>query len=79
MAELANATGGIYFHNNNDLGAGFDRLTAAPEYVYLLYISTKNVKQDGTLHRLRVKVDRDGLKLQARRSYFAPKTAKRKK
>jgi len=79
MAELANATGGIYFHNNNDLAAGFDSLTAAPEYLYLLYISPKNVKQDGTLHHLKVKVDRDGLKLQARRSYFAPKPAKRKK
>ena len=34
MAELAEGTGGTYFHNSNDLEGGFQKLTAAPEYVY---------------------------------------------
>jgi VWFA-related protein len=79
MAELADATGGTYFHNNNDLQAGFNHLVAEPEYLYLLYLSPKNVKLDGTFHRLKIKVDQDGVKLQARRGYFAAKPAKKKK
>jgi VWFA-related protein len=79
MASLAYATGGIYFHNSNDLQTGFKRLISAPEYLYLLYVSPKNVKPDGTFHRLQIKVDQDGLKVQARRGYFASKPAKHKK
>jgi hypothetical protein len=45
----------------------------------LLYVSPKNVKQDGSFHRLKVKVDQGGLKLQARRGYFAAKPLKKKK
>ena len=38
MAELADGTGGTYFHNSNDLEGGFKRLTTAPEYLYLFGI-----------------------------------------
>jgi hypothetical protein len=31
MAELADGTGGTFFHNSNDLDAGFTSLTEAPE------------------------------------------------
>ena len=79
MAELANGTGGTYFHNSNDLEGGFKSLTQAPEYVYLLEFSLEKVKPDGTYHPLKVKVDKDGLKLQARRGYFAPAPANNKK
>lgn len=77
MSELADGTGGTYFHNSNDLVGGFQALTAAPEYVYLLEMSLQNVKQDGAYHALKVKVNDDNLKLQARRGYFAPKPAKK--
>jgi VWFA-related protein len=76
MAELADGTGGIYFHNSNDLEGGFKSLTRAPEYVYLLEFSPKSVKLDGAYHSLKVKVDRHDLRLQARRGYFAPKPDK---
>jgi VWFA-related protein len=79
MAELADGTGGTYFHNSNDLEGGFNRLVGGPEYLYLLEFSLKGVKQNGTYHRLKVRVDQDDLKLQARRGYFAPKPAKHKK
>lgn len=78
MAELADGTGGTFFHNNNDLEEGFRKLVTAPEFVYLLELSLQGVKPDGNYHRLNVKVDQDGLKLQARRGYFAPKPAKKK-
>jgi VWFA-related protein len=78
MAELADGTGGTYFHNSNDLDAGFRKLTLAPEYLYLLEFTPQDVKQDGSYHRLKVKVDESGLKLQARRGYYAPKASKKK-
>jgi VWFA-related protein len=76
MSELADGTGGTYFHNSNDLEGGLRSLAAAPEYVYLLELSLEKVKQDGSYHRLKIKVDRDGVRLQARRGYFAPKKDK---
>ena len=79
MAELAYGTGGTYFHNSNDLEGGFQRLTKAPEYLYLLEFSVKNVKKNGSYHRLKVTVNQEGLRLQARRGYFAEKPAKKKK
>jgi hypothetical protein len=39
MASLADGTGGTFFHNRNDLGAGLVGLTAVPECVYLLEFS----------------------------------------
>jgi VWFA-related protein len=79
MSELADGTGGTYFHHNNDLNAGFKRLTEAPECVYLLELSLQGVKQNGSYHRLKVKVNRAGAQLQARRGYFVPKPPKGKK
>jgi VWFA-related protein len=78
MAELVDGTGGTYFHNSNDLQGGFQALTAVPEYVYLLELSLQNVKQDGSYHPLKVKVDTEGLTLKARPGYFAPRAGKSK-
>lgn len=79
MAELADGTGGTFFHSSNDLDAGLKSLTEAPEVIYLLELSLDNVKPDGAYHRLKVKVDRTGLDLQARRGYFMPKPEKTKR
>jgi len=74
MAELADATGGRYFHNNNDLKAGFTQVAASPEFVYVLGFSPQNLKLDGAYHALKVKLTNSrGLDLQARRGYYAPK------
>lgn len=78
LAELADGTGGTFVHNTNDLEGGLRRLADAPEYLYLLELPLQGIKPDGTYHPLKVKLDQDGLKLQARRGYFAPKPANRK-
>ena len=78
MAELAAGTGGTYFHNSNDLNGGFERLAAAPEYLYMLEFSIADRKPNGRYHRLKVKVNQEGLSVQSRRGYFAPKPAKKK-
>jgi VWFA-related protein len=79
MAALADGTGGTFFQNNNDLEAGLKRLIEVPESVYTLELSTDDMKLDGSYHSLKVKVDRDGLQVQARRGYFLPKPEKKKK
>ena len=38
MAELANGTGGTFFHNSNDLVNGLKSLAAPPQYLYLLQV-----------------------------------------
>lgn len=72
MAELAEGTGGTYFHDSNDLQGGLKTLAAGPEFLYLLEFSLQGVKPNGSYHPLRVEVARSGVKLQARRGYFAP-------
>jgi VWFA-related protein len=79
MASVADGTGGTFFHNSNDLDAGFKTLAEGPETVYLLELSLDGVKPDGTYHHIKVKLDRTGLDLNARRGYFMPKQEKVKK
>jgi VWFA-related protein len=76
MEELADGTGGTFFHNNNDLNAGLKRMTEEPECVYLIELSLDGVKPNGSYHRLKVKVDREGVQLEARRGYFIAKPGK---
>ncbi len=76
LAELADGTGGTFFHNNNDLLAGLERVAAAPEYTYILGFSPQDLKLDGKFHGLKVKLKEAAkLTLTARRGYFAPRHA----
>jgi VWFA-related protein len=79
MGELADGTGGTFFHNNNDLDAGFKAITEESEVVYTLELPLDGVKANGSYHLLEVKVDREGTTVQARRGYFMPKPEKPKK
>lgn len=79
MGELADGTGGTFIHNSNDLEAGFKVLKEGPEVVYLLELPLDDIKPNGTYHRLKVKVNREGLDVQSRRGYFVPKPEKKKK
>jgi len=76
LSELAYATGGTFFHNNNDLDAGFKNVANTPEYFYTLGFSPQNLKLDGSYHHLKVSLkDLAKLTLQARRGYYAPQHA----
>ncbi len=79
MSELANGTGGTFFHNSNDLEGGFKSLAQAPEYVYLLEMSLDQVRPDGAFHRLKVKVNRDNVKAESRHGYVAPQPPPKQK
>ncbi len=79
LAELADGTGGVYFHNSNDLDAGLRQLTEALQCIYVLELPLDGVKRNGSFHRLEVKVDRRDVRLQSRRGYFLPKPEKEKR
>jgi VWFA-related protein len=76
MAALADGSGGRYVRGHNDLEAGIAGLFAAPEYFYLLSFPVH--KPNGKYHELKVKVNRDGMSVQARRGYVASKSEGRK-
>jgi hypothetical protein len=73
MADLAQATGGVFFHNNNDLNAGFRKLGLPPEVTYRISFSPEGVIADGSYHKLKVKLIHSGsYTVEARPGYFAP-------
>ncbi len=77
MAEFASGTGGVFFHNNNNLEEGFRRTADAPEFVYVLGFAPQ--KLDGRLHKLKVSLrGASKVEINARRAYYAPKPATRK-
>jgi VWFA-related protein len=76
MAELAEATGGRYFHNSNDLGGGLKLLEEPPEYLYVLAFTPQDLKFDGSFHPLKITLQNgSGFSVQARRGYYAPRHA----
>jgi VWFA-related protein len=75
LGELADGTGGTWFHNSNDMAAGFKQTSAAPEYQYILGFSPQNLRFDGSFHALKVTVKAKDVNLQARRGYYSPKHA----
>ncbi|MBV9401737.1 MAG: VWA domain-containing protein [Bryobacterales bacterium] len=76
MAELASATGGTFFHNDNGLKEGLKQLATQPEFIYVLGFSPQNLKMDGSYHTLKVTLKNPtGMDVQARRGYYAPKHA----
>lgn len=77
LASLASETGGVYFHNNNDLAEGFRRAGGFPEAYYVLTFAPDDLKLDGRLHTLKVSLaeNPNHFTMQARKGYFAPKKA----
>ncbi|MGH9730393.1 MAG: VWA domain-containing protein, partial [Candidatus Acidiferrales bacterium] len=73
MADFAVGTGGRFFHNRNDLAAGYYSLAAAPETEYLLGFVPGKEEFNGKFHKLKVTVSATGkFNVQARPGYFAP-------
>jgi len=75
MAQLADGTGGTFFHNRNDVDEAMRQAGAAPGFSYLLGFSPQNLKIDGRYHALKVSLaNKEKLKIQARHGYFAPRS-----
>ncbi len=72
MSDLAQGTGGLFFHNNNDLTAGFQQLGAVPEVTYMLGFHRGSDAADGSFHKLKVGFNAPNpYVIEARAGYFA--------
>lgn len=71
MRELAATTGGVFFHNSNDLFKGMRQALAdGREYYLLSYVSTHK-SADGKFHAIAVHVKGKDLVVRAKRGYWA--------
>lgn len=74
LAELADGTGGTFFHNRNDIDQGLLQAAQEPEISYVLGFTPQNLKLDGKYHHMKVTLTgKQKWNLQARRGYFAPR------
>lgn len=74
LAELADGTGGRFYHNRNDVDEAMREAGAAPATSYVLGFSPQNLKLDGRYHFLKVTMASKGkYTVQARHGYFAPR------
>ncbi|HUJ33127.1 MAG TPA: VWA domain-containing protein [Candidatus Acidoferrum sp.] len=72
LNEVAQATGGVFIQNTNDMEIGLARISGLNAASYLLGFSPENVKLDGRFHSLQVKVSGGShFTVQARRGYVA--------
>src|SRR2546423_1818820 len=75
LAQLADGTGGTFFHNRNDIDEGLRKAVAAPPLSYLLGFSPQNLKNDGRYHTLKKALtNKQKFNIQARHGYYAPRT-----
>ena len=75
LEDMAKATGGTAFKNNNDLLAGLTRAFADGRQYYMLAYVPTNANADGTFRAISVRV-RDGkLSVNAKRGYWAEGSA----
>ena len=73
LAEIADATGGTAFHDNNNLLGGLERAFAdAREYYTIAYVSA-NENLDGKFRSITVQVPNRGATVKAKRGYWAAK------
>lgn len=73
MANFAQSTGGLFFHNRNDLDFGFRELGLEPETTYRVAFSIEDSDLDGKYHALKVRMKNpNSYYIQARPGYFAP-------
>jgi len=74
VANLADGTGGTFYHGTNDFDEGFARVAGAPDFIYVLGFSPLDLKLDGKFHTLKVTLKNGaGMELQVRKGYYAPK------
>ncbi len=73
LADVADGTGGTFFHNRNNVAEGLQEAAAEPEASYVLGFTPEKLKLDGKYHHLKVTLtNKEKWTLQARHGYFAP-------
>jgi VWFA-related protein len=74
LEELSEATSGRFYSSElTDLRATFSMIAEELRHHYKLGFYPSDIKEDATLHQLRVKVEVDGVAVRARKQYRAEK------
>ena len=71
LSEIAAATGGTAFRNNNNLFAGLERAFADGREYYMLAYNPGNSNWDGKFRAISVKLKDKKLQVSAKRGYWA--------
>ena len=71
LARLAGDTGGFLVEGSNDLSSAFRRIDEDTQFHYLLTYAPSNDALDGRFRTIRVKVERSGVQVFARKGYRA--------
>jgi VWFA-related protein len=76
MQEFASGTGGLFFHNSNDLAGGFSELGAVPETTYEIAFRPDTDGAAAQYRKLKVRLTaKNGDYVQARPGYVTPSNA----
>jgi len=73
LDQLAHETGGIFFHNSNDLYAGLRKINEDQSFYYVLTYASPASRADGRYHKIKLEVSQPGLQVSYRKGYYAPK------
>ena len=71
LVALASDTGGKAFLDTNDFGGVYTKVINDTSAYYLIGYSSTNPARDGRFRRIRVKVNKPGLKVEHRNGYYA--------
>ncbi len=71
MSQLASATGGVYFHESNDVLKEFQTVIADGREYYLITYTPANNTQDGKFRKITVEVNDKNLTVRAKEGYWA--------
>jgi VWFA-related protein len=78
LTKMAEQTGGRMFRADNDqeLRMAFDEISKELRTLYSIGYSPTNAAQDGSYRKIDVRVKAGGMRVQARKGYYAPRAAK---
>src|SRR5262249_15436664 len=71
LVTLASDTGGKAFLDSNDFSGVYTKVIADTSAYYLLGYSSTNPARDGRFRRIKVKLNKPGLKVEHRNGYYA--------
>ncbi len=71
LAQLAGESGGLFYHNSNDLLKGLKQAMADGRQYYVLAYVPSNRKADGNFRAISVQVDRSNLRVRTKKGYWA--------
>jgi len=73
LSQMAHETGGLFFHNSNDMHDGLRKIARRNSFFYILTYAMPSQRSDGHYHQIKLEVGRPGMELSYRKGYYAPK------